>query len=50
VFKHSRAVIDRICPEVIQGPAEIARCAAHIAEFSLAGFRQLARQAEGAER
>ncbi|MGR9087485.1 MAG: CerR family C-terminal domain-containing protein [Gammaproteobacteria bacterium] len=42
MFKHSRSVIDRICPEVIAGSEEIERSATHIARFSLAAFRQLA--------
>ena len=47
VFKHSRSVIDRTCPEIIASSAEIERCAGHIARFSLAGLRELAGNAKG---
>lgn len=42
MFKHSRPVIDRICPELIAGPEQIERSAAHIAQFSLLALKQLA--------
>ena len=46
VYRHSRSVIDRLCPEIIQGPEEIERTAAHVAEFCLAGLKhRAARQA-----
>lgn len=44
MYKHSRAVIDRICPEAIASPEEIDRTAAHIAQFSLAALNRLAAQ------
>jgi AcrR family transcriptional regulator len=44
MFKHSRAVIDRLCPELIANPEETARCAAHIAQFSLLAIREIASQ------
>ena len=43
MYKHSRAVIDRICPEVVASPEEIARTAEHIAGFSLAAIKALAK-------
>jgi TetR/AcrR family transcriptional regulator, regulator of cefoperazone and chloramphenicol sensitivity len=46
VYKHSRSVIDRICPEVIDGPEQIERCAEHIARFSLAAIGALAAEPE----
>jgi TetR/AcrR family transcriptional regulator, regulator of cefoperazone and chloramphenicol sensitivity len=42
MYKHSRSIIDRICPEVIGSLEEIDNTAAHIARFSLAAFKQLA--------
>lgn len=39
VYRHSRAVIDRLCPGVIGDPAELDRTSAHVAEFCLAGLR-----------
>jgi AcrR family transcriptional regulator len=42
MYKHSRSVIDHLCPEVIAGPEEIARTAEHIARFSLAALQGLA--------
>lgn len=44
MYKHSRSVIDRICPEVIADAEEIGRTAAHIAHFSLAALAQLAKE------
>ena len=41
MYKHSRSVIDRICPEVIASPVEIQRTAEHIAQFSLAALYNL---------
>ncbi|MGR9035101.1 MAG: CerR family C-terminal domain-containing protein [Gammaproteobacteria bacterium] len=46
MYKHSRSVIDRICPEVIGNPAEIDKTAEHIARFSLAAFKQLSRESQ----
>ena len=42
MYKHSRSVIDRLCPEVIASPVEIARTAEHIATFSLVAIKSLA--------
>ncbi|MGZ8189469.1 MAG: CerR family C-terminal domain-containing protein [Methylosarcina sp.] len=47
MFKHSRSIIDRVCPEVIAGPEQIERCAEHIARFSLAAFSQMAARRQG---
>ena len=47
MFKHSRAVIDRVCPEVIAGREEIEACADHIANFSFFAIRRLAEQNKG---
>lgn len=47
MFKHSRSIIDRICPEVIAGPEQIERTAEHIARFSLAAFSRMAAQKQG---
>lgn len=43
MYKHSRSVIDLICPEVIACPEEIAKTAEHIARFSLAAIKGLAK-------
>ncbi len=47
MFKHSRSIIDRICPDVIASPEEIDRSAKHIARFSLAAFKQLSHEQRG---
>jgi TetR/AcrR family transcriptional regulator, regulator of cefoperazone and chloramphenicol sensitivity len=44
VYKHSRSIIDRICPEVIEGSDQVGRCAEHIARFSLAAIGVLAKE------
>lgn len=44
MYKHSRSVIDRICPEVIGNPQEVDNTAEHIARFSLAAFKQLSKK------
>ena len=41
MYKHSRSIIERLCPEVIATPDEINRTAEHIARFSLAAIKQL---------
>ena len=41
MYKHSRSIIDRLCPEVIATPEEVNCTAEHIAQFSLAAIRQL---------
>ncbi len=41
MYKHSRSVIDRICPAVVANPEEIKRTAEHIAHFSLAALHDL---------
>lgn len=38
MFKHSRSVIERICPQMIDDPVAIERGIAHIAHFSLAAL------------
>jgi len=43
MFRHSRAVIDRLYPEVIADGEAIAESAAHIAHFSLAAVSHYAR-------
>jgi TetR/AcrR family transcriptional regulator, regulator of cefoperazone and chloramphenicol sensitivity len=47
MFKHSRSVIDRVCPEVIAGSQEIAACAQHIAAFSYYAILKLSEAQEG---
>lgn len=42
MFKHSRPVIERICPELIANPEEIERCAEHIVRFSLLALKGIA--------
>ena len=41
VYKHSRSIIDRICPEVIMDSEAVQHSADHIVSFTLAAFRQL---------
>lgn len=41
MFKHSRSIIDRLCPELIADAAAIQATAHHITQFSLAALRQL---------
>lgn len=43
-YKHARSIIDRICPEIIASPEEIAHTAEHIARFSLAALKGLSAQ------
>jgi AcrR family transcriptional regulator len=47
VYRHSRSVIERLCPEVIAGTASIEQAAAHVARFCLAGLGHLDAAAEG---
>jgi AcrR family transcriptional regulator len=42
VYRHSRSIIERMCPEIIADAEEIKRTAEHIARFSLAALKQLA--------
>jgi AcrR family transcriptional regulator len=42
VYRHSRPLIERLCPEIIAGPEAIERTADLIVRFSLAALRQLA--------
>jgi AcrR family transcriptional regulator len=42
MFKHSRSIIDRLYPELIANDSAIQACAAHIAQFSLAGLTRFA--------
>jgi AcrR family transcriptional regulator len=44
MYKHSRSVIDRICPEVVASPEEIQRTAEHITQFSLAALQNLSQK------
>jgi TetR/AcrR family transcriptional regulator, regulator of cefoperazone and chloramphenicol sensitivity len=39
VYRHSRSVVDRLCPGVIRDEAAIERTAAHVTRFCLAGLR-----------
>lgn len=39
VYRHSRSVIDRLCPEVIADRCAIEQTAAHVAQFCLAGLQ-----------
>ncbi len=41
MFKHSRSVIDRVCPELIASPEEIDNCAEHIFRFSLLALEKV---------
>lgn len=42
MYRHSRPIIQRLCPEIIAGPEEVERTAEHIARFSLAALAKLA--------
>jgi AcrR family transcriptional regulator len=44
VYRHARAVIDRLCPDVIAGPSELDATVAHIVRFCLAGLRHSAEE------
>jgi AcrR family transcriptional regulator len=44
VYRHSRALVERLCPGIIAGPDAIERTAEMIARFSLAGLHQLGRE------
>jgi AcrR family transcriptional regulator len=46
VYRHARAVIDRLCPEVIASPSELDATVAHIVRFCLAGLRHSAGELE----
>ncbi|AAU92164.1 transcriptional regulator, TetR family [Methylococcus capsulatus str. Bath] len=41
MYRHSRSLIDRLCPEIIATPEEIEKTAEHIARFSMAALRHL---------
>lgn len=41
VFKHSRSIIDRLYPELIEDGAAIQQCVEHITQFSLAAIAKL---------
>jgi AcrR family transcriptional regulator len=41
MYKHSRSIIERLCPGVIATPTEIDRTAEHIAKFSLAALQHI---------
>lgn len=41
MFKHSRSVIDRLCPELIASTHEIDLCAEHVAQFSVLALTQI---------
>jgi AcrR family transcriptional regulator len=42
VYRHSRPLIERLCPEIVAGPEAIERTAELIVRFSLAALKQLA--------
>lgn len=44
VYRHSRLMIERMCPELFTGPEAIERTAELIYRFSLAALRQLGRE------
>lgn len=46
MFKHSRSIIDRLYPELIEDESAIQASAEHIAQFSLAAMALLAQQKE----
>lgn len=46
VYRHARAVIDRLCPDVIANPSELDATVAHIVRFCLAGLRHSAEESE----
>jgi AcrR family transcriptional regulator len=41
VYRHSRSLIDRLCPDLIDGPEAVERTADFIFRFSLAGLQRL---------
>lgn len=46
MFKHSRSIIDRLCPELIANESAIQASAEHIAQFSLAALTRYTQQKE----
>jgi hypothetical protein len=48
VYRHSRPLVERLCPGIIASPAAIERTAEVIFRFSLAALRQLGRERGGA--
>jgi TetR/AcrR family transcriptional regulator, regulator of cefoperazone and chloramphenicol sensitivity len=46
MFKHSRSIIDRMYPELIEDEKAIQACAEHIAKFSIAALTWFSRQQE----
>lgn len=42
VYRHSRPLIEKLCPDIVTGPEAIERTAELIVQFSLAALRQLA--------
>lgn len=48
MYRHSRAVVDRLCPQVIASPEAIEQTAAHILRFSLAAIQGLTQLEETA--
>lgn len=48
MYHHSRSLIDRVCPEIIATPEEIANTADCIARFSLAALKHLSCEDGGA--
>jgi TetR/AcrR family transcriptional regulator, regulator of cefoperazone and chloramphenicol sensitivity len=46
MFKHSRSIIDRLCPELIANEPAIQASAEHIAQFSFAALSSFAQQKE----
>jgi AcrR family transcriptional regulator len=47
MFKHSRSIIDHLCPELIANESAIQASAEHIAQFSLAALTRFAQQKKG---
>lgn len=48
VYRHSRPLVERLCPGIIASPAAIEHTAEMIFRFSLAALRQLGRERGGA--
>jgi len=47
VYRHSRSLIERLCPEIIATPEDIEHTADHIVRFSLAALRKLSDERKG---
>jgi signal transduction histidine kinase len=46
MFKHSRSIINRLHPELIEDESAIQASAEHIAQFSIAALTRFAQQKE----